>query len=130
MTSKRDHTSTLQSVLRGQSLNIPDDHIYAGPLHEAMEDDCVYMNETGGPPPGDQFGSDKAIQTPTIQVAVRHPDKTNGKSDADDAWAIIHDASPSGYSAPTMRQSGPVKIKVDDDGRHHWGINVELFIYE
>jgi len=131
MTTKRDHTATLQGVLRGEGLNIADEDIYAGPLHERMADACIFMVETGGPAAQDTFGpGGPAIQTPTIQVRVRHDDKAAGKSDADDVWALMHDMDEPDYSPPTMRNSGPQFIGVDGDGRYEWAINIELYITE
>jgi len=133
MTTKRDHTATLQGVLRGEGLAIPDDDIYSQPLHEKMPATCIFMVPTGGPPAQDTFGpGGEAIQTPTVQVRVRHEDNVGGegKEVADDVWALIHDMDEPDYSPPTMRNSGPQFIGVDGDGRYEWAINVELYITE
>jgi hypothetical protein len=128
--AKRDHTDTVRDVLTGQGLNTPDGQIYASPLHEGMEDDIVWMVQTGGPAPQDQFGNTESIQHPTIQVRVRNDDVPTGKSDADDIWQLLHDTTPAGYSRTNMVQSGPIYLGADGDGRHDWSINAELFISE
>ena len=130
MTNKRDHTATVQSVLQGQGLNVPDAQIYAGELNDGMEDTCIAIAETGGLGAGEQLDRSKAIQRPTVQVMVRNTDKTQCKSDADDVWRILHDNTPSGYSPADMLQSSPIKAGKDNDGRHMYSVNVRLFIYE
>lgn len=129
--SKRNHQSTIQGVLRSQGLNTPDGAIYAGAMHERMEDDCIAIVETGGPQPGDMMGTTESIQKPHVQVLVRADDKTQGKSDADDVWRIVHDwDGGTDYSRATMLQPTPLGPDVDDDGRYRWSINAELFISE
>lgn len=130
MATKQDHPANVRSLLVGQGLNIPDSRIYAGPLHEEMEDDCITMVETGGPSADDAFGTREAIQHPRLQIMVRHDDKVQGKSDADDVWQLLHDNEPSGYSRTTMLQSGPIHADVDDESRHYWTVNIEMFISE
>jgi len=53
-----------------------------------------------------------------------------GKSDARDVWQLVHDTEPTDYSRTDMLQSNPLYIGTDDDGRHRWTINAELFICE
>lgn len=130
MTTKRDHKATLQGVLQGQGLNVPDSEIYAGPLNTAAGDACIWIVQTGGTAPLDRFGSLEAIQTPRLQINVRNTDVTDGTSDADDVWAIAHDAEPSDYSRTSMLQSAPIYLGQDEDFRHRWSINIEMFISE
>ena len=128
--SKRDHMQTLQGILQGRGLNIPDGSVYAGPLHEGQPDACITMVPTGGPTPDDQFGGTKSIQYPTLQIRIRHGDHATGKADADEVWRIAHDVVPTDYSPTRMLQSGPLYLGQDGAGRHEWAVNVELFIYE
>lgn len=130
--SKRDHTSTIQGLLTGQGLNVPDSQIYAGSLNAQMEDVCIAISETGGPGPDDMMGTTESVQHPQVQVVVRNRDKTDGKSDADDVWEILHDWDGGTYyqNNERMLQSSALGPTFDDDGRRRWSINVELFISE
>jgi len=131
VTTKRNHLPNIRGLLTGQGLSIPDDEIYAGPLHEGMADDCISMVEQGGSPPDDSFGAGgEAIQYPSVQVRVRHTNYTDGKSDVDDCWALLHDMDLADYAPPRMRGSGPIYLRPDEDARHEWTINMILFIAE
>jgi hypothetical protein len=121
---------TLQVELQGQGLNVPDGAIYAGGLDERMPDACIFMVTTGGVEPTDQMGGNESIQHPVIQVRIRHDDKALGQSDADDVWQILHDADLTDYAPTRMQQSDALYLGQDDDARHDWSVNVELFIYE
>lgn len=130
--AKRDHTTTIQGVLRGSGLTVPDDQIYAGMVHEGMPDICITMSETGGPGATGMMGTTESVQHPTVQVRVRHTDKTDGKSDADDVWEILQnwEPGPDYQNNEKMLQSTALPMGQDDGGRYEWAINVELFISE
>lgn len=129
----RNHLPAVAALIRGQGLNVPDSDIYEGPKDAKMPDTCIFMQPAGGPEPEDHFGTNESVQEPVIQVRVRvTPDAyLDGVSDAHDIWQILHDERPSSdYSSSTMRQSSPLYLGQDDDGRHEWSINVQLFICE
>ena len=128
--AKSNHQTTVQNILQGQGLNVADSDIYAGPLHEKMGDACITIVESGGPGALNRMGSTESIQQPHVQVTIRNSDYTDGKSDADDVWALLQDSNPSGYSRSTMLQSSPNPLGKDSEGRHKWSVNVRLFIDE
>lgn len=131
MATKRDHLSTVQSELRGQGLTIADADIYAGPLNDSMEDACIFMTSQTSPPPDDTFGiGGSAIQHPSVQVRIRNPDRTAGKSDADSVWELMQNADLADYGPTRMPQSSPIFIGTDGDERYEWSVNAELWIYE
>lgn len=128
--AKRNHLTTVRQLLEGQGLNTPDSQIFEGPAHEDMSDERIIMMETGGEEPGNEFGSTRSIQKPRVQVRVQSKNYKTGKADADQVWQILQDNKGSAYSRTQMLQSSPLYLGVDDDGRHDWSINAELFIYE
>jgi len=130
MTTTRDHKATVQGILQGQGLTIPDGEIYAGPLNTAAADTCIWMVAGAGTAPDDSFGTLEAIQYPRLQVNIRHTDVSDGESDARTVWELLHDTEPADYSRTTMLQSTPLYVGQDDDYRHRWSVNIEMFICE
>jgi len=126
----RDHTDTVRDVLTGQGLGVPDSEIYAAPLDPDFADASIWIVQTPGTAPDDAFGTLESIQYPRVQVNVRNPSVPDGKADAREVWRLVHDTEPTDYSRASMMQSSPLYIGTDDDGRHRWTINAELFICE
>jgi len=130
MSVSRNHLQTIRNEIISNGLNIGDSDIFQGPLNEKMNDDCITMVQTAGPQADSFFSDPETLQRPNVQIRVRSDNYDEGKSDSEDIWGLMQNAQPTDYLRIFCLRSAPLYGGADDNGRHNFYINVELWIVE
>jgi len=111
---------------------VVDTNLFRGKVREASESlgipaKAVFVLRTGGADADAFQGTTLEHFHPSVQVRVRSTMRTGfgvGEIDADAIREALHHQAITGYV--DVVASEPIYVEEDEQGSHHWSINVEL----
>lgn len=108
-------------------------NLFVGPVRAAVSTstgavipvECAFARDSAGPSPQPLIGRTIDIPSAGVQLRVRGASTgyASAQALAQEAWNVLTNAKPSGYLDISADQSGPVYLRQDENGAHHWSLN-------